>query len=69
MKVEHRHEGDVTDIDFVPDYAQKIIANLMSNALKFTPQGGDIIITTAVKQGKFLLRVEDHGIGMSEEDC
>lgn len=69
VKVEHRHEGDVTDIDFVPDYAQKIIANLMSNALKFTPQGGDIIITTAVKQGKFLLRVEDHGIGMSEEDC
>jgi signal transduction histidine kinase/DNA-binding response OmpR family regulator/ligand-binding sensor domain-containing protein len=47
---------------------QHIVYNLISNAIKFTPNGGKIIVhlSTQTKAGKsVLLKVTDSGIGMS----
>lgn len=54
--------------DFVPDYVNKVVGNLLSNALKFTPKGGSI--TVGLKQeGKHItLSVSDTGQGMSQEE-
>src|SRR5439155_6372724 len=47
----------------------QIVLNLLSNALKFTPAGGQIIVSTALKdRGAVVLRVRDTGIGMSEKE-
>ena len=60
-------QGNI-DIDFVPDYINKVVSNLLSNSLKFTPTGGQITIKTA-SDGKLLtLAVTDTGKGMSEEE-
>lgn len=51
----------------------RVLLNLLSNAYKFTPQGGGVSVTVwqvdsgLEGYGKFELRVADSGIGMSEE--
>lgn len=53
---------------------RQVIDNLMSNALKFTPEGGRISITTVLKRddrekGRVVeVRVSDTGHGIPEED-
>ena len=45
-----------------------IIGNLLDNAVKYSPDGGDIVIRLAPAGGMALLSVRDHGIGIAPED-
>jgi CheY-like chemotaxis protein len=45
----------------------QVVANLLNNAAKFTPEGGKIEMTTEVREGKVLLSVIDDGIGMQPD--
>lgn len=44
-----------------------VIRNLISNALKFTHEGGSITISTEEKENEWVISVADNGIGMSPE--
>ena len=44
----------------------RILNNLLSNALKFTPEGGSIRVTVDQKKGDLLITVADTGIGIPE---
>lgn len=46
----------------------QILINLISNANKFTPTEGRIIVTFSIKGDKLECSVEDNGIGISSED-
>jgi signal transduction histidine kinase len=47
---------------------RQIMLNLISNAIKFTDPGGQVLISAQVTaEGELKLRVKDTGIGMSEE--
>lgn len=47
----------------------RIVFNLMSNAIKYTDEGGKIVVTLSNKPGgKFQLSVKNTGEGISEED-
>lgn len=63
----HSEEKEV-EMDFVPDYMYKILTNLISNALKFTPKGGRISITSSVVKKYFKISIEDSGCGIKSED-
>lgn len=54
-------------MDYVPDYFEKIMRNLISNAIKFTGSGGIVSLTSDVSDGYFELKVSDTGKGISEE--
>ena len=41
-----------------------VIRNLISNAIKFTPVGGEVTITSWVSAGRTFLSVKDTGVGM-----
>ncbi len=45
----------------------QIVSNLLHNAAKYTPDGGDIRISLAVDEDAVILFVEDNGIGLSPE--
>ncbi len=44
-----------------------VIRNLVSNAIKFTPNGGAIIIDATSKGNEVIVSVKDNGVGMTEE--
>jgi len=48
---------------------RQIVLNLLSNSIKFTSAGGQVIVSTALNDnGEVVLRVRDTGVGMSEKD-
>ncbi|MBO9707770.1 MAG: HAMP domain-containing histidine kinase [Caulobacter sp.] len=47
---------------------KQIVLNLASNALKFTPRGGQVTVTVDGHDGQFELVVADTGVGISPED-
>jgi len=50
-----------------PKRCQQIIWNLVSNALKFTPQGGSVTATMKYESDGFELRIADTGKGIDPE--
>lgn len=55
------------EADFVPDYANKLLNNLLSNAFKFTPDHGKIEVSVLKDGDQLLLSVADTGSGIAEE--
>src|SRR4029079_3131692 len=47
---------------------KQILINLLSNAVKFTQRGGKVVITAEVSGTDVILRVEDTGVGIGEDD-
>ena len=54
------YEGD-------PAFLEKVWENLLSNALKYTPDGGTIDIRLTEQDNEICFSIKDTGIGMSEE--
>lgn len=50
-----------------PVRIEQILSNLVNNALKFSPTGGEITISVGELKGNAFLSVHDTGVGMSEE--
>ena len=63
-------ESDVNDIetDFVPQYYEHIMRNLLSNAFKFTPVGGVIKIGAKTDGEELVLSVFNNGKNILSED-
>ncbi len=47
---------------------KRILYNLVSNAIKFTPEGGRVTINARLRDGMVEISVTDTGIGISDED-
>lgn len=52
---------------FDPDKMERIILNLLANAVKFTPEGGEIAVTITDKEDEVCISVRDTGIGIPED--
>lgn len=60
--------GEHTEIFADKDKMTQVVVNLISNALKYTPENGAIDITLKEHNNIVEFKVKDNGIGISEED-
>ena len=58
-------EGPVANAD--PDRLQQVVWNLLSNASKFTPEGGRIDVTLRANRTHATITVADTGVGISSD--
>ncbi len=57
-----------TSFEIDRNICEKIITNLLSNSVRFTPKGGEITLEITKENGLPKIRVIDSGTGISEED-
>lgn len=72
---ENRHELTLESAEGLPCVAgidrllSEVVTNLTTNAVKYTPEGGRIVLRSAVTpEGHVRIEVEDNGIGISSEN-
>ena len=53
------------EMDFAPQQTTQIMANLLSNALKFTPSEGAINVSVSTDEEYIIIKVTDTGTGIS----
>ncbi len=69
----HRHNLILQIPDGVPPIRAdkskltRVLTNLINNAIKYSPDGGDVIVTVENQDAQLLISVRDHGIGMTPE--
>jgi PAS domain S-box-containing protein len=68
QSINYEHIGEDTTIHSDPSIMKHIVTNLLSNALKFSPDNVPVELTIAFTEDAFTLSVKDHGIGIPKED-
>jgi signal transduction histidine kinase len=51
-----------------PRRLKQILLNLLTNAIKFTKEGGQVIVSGTLVNGELRLRVRDSGVGMTKNE-
>ncbi len=70
----HRHEFTLEFMSPMPDIVgdrgriEQVLMNMVSNAIKYTKDGGRIKMTAGLKDGKVWCAVRDNGIGIPKQD-
>jgi signal transduction histidine kinase len=74
MRTAGRLSGHEVRLDLVPVWVRadaarvaQIVSNLVGNAVKYTPVGGQVVVSLRRDRDSAVLRVRDSGIGMSPE--
>jgi len=62
----HAPEGDV-EVLGDKERLRQALDNLVDNALKYTPEGSEIVIGAVVKQDQVVIRISDNGPGIAAE--
>ena len=69
----HKHELKVDLAEGIPtiiadeDKIDQILTNLTNNAIKYSPKGGDVMITGSFSDGFVTMSVSDQGMGIPKE--
>jgi signal transduction histidine kinase len=54
-------------VDADPVRIEQMVGNLVSNAIKFTPEHGSVFLVASVERDQVVLRVRDTGVGIPRE--
>ncbi len=69
----HKHQikldvrGEIPTIIGDEDKLDQILTNLLNNAIKYSPNGGDITVHATVEDDHLLIGVEDQGLGIPKD--
>ena len=68
LSIARKSAADLPSIPADRERVRQVIANLVHNAIKFTPAGGRITITSRVLEESVVVDIADTGIGIPKED-
>ncbi len=60
-------ETNLPKINIDPERMEQALGNIISNALRYTPVGGEIVLSAKRAEKNFILSVKDNGSGISPE--
>jgi signal transduction histidine kinase len=60
--------ADFPILEADPRWIKQVFRNILDNAVKYSPQGGLIVVRGEVRASSILVSVADQGIGISPED-
>ncbi len=66
VRIVAEHESEMA-LEGDEDLIQRMLANLIENAIKYTPAGGEVFVIAAASNGCYRLTVRDTGIGIEPE--
>lgn len=55
------------ELEADPNRCAQVLSNLLNNAAKYTPAGGDISLSARIRTGEVAISVKDTGIGIAAE--
>ena len=61
-------EGRPVEIEADPDMITQAVINLLSNAMRYTPEGGWVVVRVGTDKRNVTVSVSDTGIGIAKED-
>jgi signal transduction histidine kinase len=67
VALELQGQAGLPEIKLDPDRMAQVFGNLITNALRYTPEGGKIILSAARERNMLAFRVKDNGQGISAE--
>ncbi len=59
---------DLPSVVADPRRLKQILLNLLTNAIKFTKEGGQVIVSGTMVDGELRIRVRDNGVGMTKDE-
>jgi PAS domain S-box-containing protein len=62
-------ESDEIEVHSDKNMLKIVLRNLISNAIKFTNQGGKIDVFVTPKQNQVVITISDNGVGINDETC
>ena len=65
--IKYTHEG-FTQVNLDTSLLRNIIINLVSNAIKFSPENATIWVDSRCSENEIVLTIKDEGLGIPEED-
>ena len=61
--------GKMPDMNGDRERLEQVVINILSNAVKYTPSGGHIVLSAARRdEGHVMIRVKDDGMGIPKDD-
>lgn len=61
-------QGEIPEIIGDRMRIEQVVTNMVSNAIKYTPDGGKIVVSAGTANDKVWCKVQDNGIGIPQED-
>lgn len=68
QKIDYQHGGISSTCFFDKQIMRNILLNLISNAIKFSPENKPIKVRTRIEEKELFIEVSDEGIGIPEDE-
>jgi len=67
VSIESQFDDEPQPVNVDPVRGDQIITNVLTNAIKYTPEGGHVVVAVGREDGHAVIRVKDDGVGIAAD--